>query len=182
MGRFGSTLQLPAGLSTKVLLYVLLFLLAVLLQSSLLGGPLSRATPSLLTPLLLSLVLWEEKPGTVLGLSFVAGLLLDLASSTPLGVYTLTFLLLGGLTLTLQRIFFSLRFSIWLALVVAYDFLARLLSTALILLSTGKEIPSALFLDNLFLGLLYTALCAVPIYPLCRLLRPKRSSERFQVL
>ncbi|MEI6509762.1 MAG: rod shape-determining protein MreD [bacterium] len=182
MGRFGSTLQLPAGRSTKVLLYALLFLLAVLLQSSLLAGPLSRAIPSLLTPLLLSLALWEERPGTVLGLSFLAGLLLDLVSSTPLGVYTLTFLLLGGLTLTLQRIFFSLRFSIWLALVVAYDFLARLLSTALILLSTGKEIPSSLFLDNLFLGILYTALCAVPLYPLCRLLRPKRSSERFQVL
>lgn len=132
--------------------------------------------------MLLSLALWEEKPGTVLGLSFLAGLLLDLVSSTPLGVYTLTFLLLGGVTLAMQRIFFNLRFSFWLALVLAYDFLARLLSTALILLSTGKEIPSSIFLDNLFLGLLYTALWAIPLYPLCHLLRPKRPSERFQVL
>ncbi|MCX5970315.1 MAG: rod shape-determining protein MreD [Coprothermobacterota bacterium] len=176
MGRFGSSL------SAKVLLYVLLFLLAVLLQSSLLASPLSRAVPSLLTPLLLSLALWEEKPGLVLGLSFLAGLLLDLVSSTPLGVYTLTFLLLSAVTLALQRIFFSLRFSLWLVLVLVFDFLARLLSTALILLSTGKEIPFSLFLDNLSLGLLYTALCAVPLYPLCRLLRPKRPSERFQVL
>jgi cell shape-determining protein MreD len=99
-----------------------------------------------------------------------------------LGVYTLTFLLLGGVTLAMQRIFFNLRFSFWLALVLAYDFLARLLSTALILLSTGKEIPSSIFLDNLFLGLLYTALWAIPLYPLCHLLRPKRPSERFQVL
>jgi rod shape-determining protein MreD len=176
MGRFGSSV------SAKVLVYLILFLLAVLLQSSLLAGPLSRAVPSLLTPLLLSLALWEERPGMVLGLSFLAGFLLDLVSSTPLGVYTLTFLLLGGATLPLQRIFFNLRFALWLVLVLTYDFLARLLSTALILLSTGKAIPSSLFLDNLSLGLLYTVLCAIPLYPLCLLLRPKRPSERFQVL
>jgi rod shape-determining protein MreD len=166
----------------KALLYLLLFFLAVFLQSSLFSSPLARAVPSLLAPLLFSLALWEERPGMVVGLSFLAGLLLDLVSSTPLGIYALTFLLLAAAALTIQHLFFSLRFPIWILLVLGFDLAARLLSTILVLLSTGMELPSPIFLDNLLYGLLFTGLCAVPLYPLCLLLRPKRSSERLQVL
>jgi rod shape-determining protein MreD len=165
----------------RAILYLLIFVLAVLLESSLLAGWSSAGIPALLVPLLVSLAFWEEDRVFVLVAASTAGLLQDLVCSYPLGFHFLVYLLCTQLLYSVRRLFFAKGFIVWLLSVLLFDLTSQLMVTVLFLVF-GGSLTGSVFGLRLLWHLLYTILAAVPLYPLCRLLRIRRPSERFTVL
>ncbi len=166
----------------RYLLFVLLFFFAALLEDSFFSGLFPLATPALLIPLLVSLAIYEDRASQVYSLAFLAGFFQDLLSALPLGLFSLTYLLLTFLLHSVRRLFFAKGFFIWIALVLVFTLVSQLFYTLFFLIFTGKTLSGGLFLSYLFWHLFYTLLSALPLYFLSMRLKRRRSSEDLEML
>ncbi|MDI6868129.1 MAG: hypothetical protein QMD88_00935 [Coprothermobacterota bacterium] len=141
------------------IVYTLLFAFLSVFQASFLAFLFPTAIPSLFVPFLISLILYTENLPLVFSFSVLAGLFLDLSSSTLFGLNMLVYLLSALLLIAWRRTFFQKGFLTWLLLVVGFDFFSQLLYTFFVFIG-GNILTWEIFLSRFLWHLFYTALFA----------------------
>lgn len=145
------------------LLYFLLFAFLSIFQASFLAFLFPTAVPSPFIPFLISLILYTENLPLAFSLATLAGLFLDLFSSSLFGLYMVVYLVCVLLVSTWRRTFFQKGFLTWFLLIAIFDLFSQLLYT-LFLVIGGYPLTWEVFSSHLSWHLLYTVLLAFIFY------------------
>ncbi len=169
----------------RLLFYIVLILLAFLLQNNILAvSPLIDATPNLLLIITFCFgFIRGKKEGMLLG--FFCGLLMDVCYGESIGYYALIYLIIGYVNGTLGQLFYTEFLNMPLLLCILSDLIYNLYIYVFGFLLYGRlNLP--IYVANVILPeVVYTAILTLVLYKLFLKLNTrleeleKRSAKRF---
>ncbi|MCD8329733.1 MAG: rod shape-determining protein MreD [Lachnospiraceae bacterium] len=169
----------------RLLFYIVLILLAFLLQNNILAvSPLIDATPNLLLIITFCFgFIRGKKEGMLLG--FFCGLLMDICYGESIGYYALIYLIIGYVNGTLGQLFYTEFLNMPLLLCILSDLIYNLYIYVFGFLLYGRlNLP--IYVANVILPeVVYTAILTLVLYKLFLKLNTrleeleKRSAKRF---
>ncbi|MCD8010707.1 MAG: rod shape-determining protein MreD [Lachnospiraceae bacterium] len=169
----------------RLLFYIVLILLAFLIQNNILAvSPLIDATPNLLLIITFCFgFIRGKKEGMLLG--FFCGLLMDICYGESIGYYALIYLIIGYVNGTLGQLFYTEFLNMPLLLCILSDLIYNLYIYVFGFLLYGRLNLSVYVANVILPEVVYTAILTLVLYKLFLKLNTrleeleKRSAKRF---